>query len=248
MSGGQLTQDLNRMARQIENLLTTRQQLAQLEERQRVARDLHDSVKQQAFALTLLIGAAQSRLLNDPALASGQLQKAGELADQIRQELTAILQQLRPVALVGQGLQVALRDSIRQWSQQMGIACEFQVSGPPAGTEMPALRPEIEEALFRVAQEALANVARHSQASQVQVRLEQGSDQVCLHVSDNGKGFVVEQATGSGYGLANMRARVEAYDGTLLIQSGPGETIVTGCIPLSQETYELSNTRKRETT
>jgi signal transduction histidine kinase len=244
---GQLTQDLNRMAQQIENLLATRQQLAQLEERQRVARDLHDSVKQQAFALTLLIGAAQSRLPGDPALAHGQLQRAGELADQIRQELTAILQQLRPVALIGQGLQAALRDCIRQWSQQTGMACEFQVSGLPAGSEAPALHPEIEEALFRVAQEALANVARHSQASQAQVRLEKGTDQVCLHVSDNGKGFITEQATGSGHGLANMHARVEAYGGALLIKSAPGETIVTGCIPLAQETHELRDHRERET-
>lgn len=243
---GQLTQDLNRMAQQIETLLATRQQLAQLEERQRVARDLHDSVKQQAFALTLLIGAAQSRLLGDPALAQGQLQKASELADQIRQELTAILQQLRPVALSGQGLQAALRDHIRQWSQQTGIPCEFQMSGLPAGSEAPVLRSEIEEALFRVAQEALANVARHSQASQAQVRLEQGTDQVCLHVSDNGRGFIIEQATDGGHGLANMRARVEAYGGTFHIGSGSGETVVTGCIPLARETHELRDKRKRE--
>ncbi|BCL78567.1 sensor histidine kinase [Ktedonobacteria bacterium brp13] len=240
---GQLAQDLNRMALQVQQLLNTRQQLASLEERQRVARDLHDSVKQQAFALTLLIGAAQSRLPDDIASAQGALSKAGELADQIRQELTAVLQQLRPGALVGQGLQAALRDAIRQWSQQTGGACEFQVSEAP---EMPVLRPEIEEALFRMAQEALANAARHSQASQIRVQLEQGTEQVRLHVSDNGKGFAVEQVAGSGHGLANMRDRVEAYGGTLHISSAPGETVVTGCIPFAQETRQQKNKRKRE--
>ncbi len=243
---GQLTQDLNRMAQQIETLLDTQQQLAQLQERQRVARDLHDSVKQQAFALTLLIGAAQSRLPDDLASVRGSLRKAEELADQIRQELTAILQQLRPVALAGQGLQAALRDYIRQWSQQTGTACEFQVSSQPGGSEISILRPEIEEALFRIVQEALANVARHSQASQVQVQLEQGTSQVCLHVLDNGKGFAVERAAGRGHGLANMRDRVETYGGTLHIRSASGETVVTGCIPLVQETPELRKKRKRE--
>jgi signal transduction histidine kinase len=159
---GQLAQDLNRMALQVQNLLDARQQLASLEERQRVARDLHDSVKQQAFALTLLIGAAQARLPADPAAAQGQLYKASDLADQIRQELTAILQQLRPVALAGQELQEALRTYTHQWSRASGIACEFPASGLPGESGMPVLRPEIEEALFRIAQEALANAARHS--------------------------------------------------------------------------------------
>ncbi len=241
---GQVAQDLNRMALQVQNLLDARQQLASLEERQRVARDLHDSVKQQAFALTLLIGAAQSRLPDDLASAQGSLRKAGELADQIRQELTTILQQLRPVALLGQGLQAALRDFIRQWSQQTGTASEFQVSNLPGGSDLPVLRPEIEEALFRMVQEALANVARHSQASQVLVQLEQGIDQVCLHVWDNGKGFAVEQTAGRGHGLTNMRDRVEAYGGTLHVRSASGETVVTGCIPLVQEMPELRNKRK----
>ncbi|GCE05918.1 sensor histidine kinase [Dictyobacter aurantiacus] len=243
---GQLSRDLNQMARQIENLLATRQQLAQVEERQRVARDLHDSVKQQAFALTLLIGTAQSRLPDDPLLARGQLQRAGELADQIRQELTAILQQLRPVALIGQHLQAALRDYVHQWSSQTGIGCEFEASDLPIGSEGSALRPEVEEALFRVVQEALANVARHSQASQARVHLEQGCDQVCLRVADNGKGFLAAQTAGDGHGLANMRARVEALGGTLLIKSAPGETIVTGCIPPGEDTQGLTDKRKRE--
>ncbi|GCE20114.1 HAMP domain-containing sensor histidine kinase [Dictyobacter kobayashii] len=240
---GQLAQDLNHMALQVQQLLHTRQQLASLEERQRVARDLHDSVKQQAFALTLLIGAAQSRLPDDIAAAQGSLSKAGELADQMRQELKTVLQQLRPGALVGQSLQAALRDSICQWSQQTCVACDFQVSEAP---ELSLLRPEIEEALFRVAQEAVANAARHSQASQIRVQLEQVAEHVCLHISDNGKGFAVKQVANSGHGLANMRERLEAYGGTLHIRSAPGETVVTGCIPFAQATQPQRNERKRE--
>lgn len=239
---GQLARDLNRMAQKVQHLLDTQQQLASLEERQRVARDLHDSVKQQAFALTLLIGAAQSLLPDSLESARESLSKAEKLANQIRQELTAILQQLRPVALVGKGLQTALRDYIRQWSQQAGIACDFQASGSP---EVLALHPEIEEAFFRMAQEALANAARHSQASQVRVQLEQGVEEVCLRVFDNGKGFAVEQAMG-GHGLTNMRDRMEAYGGTLHISGASGETVATGCIPFPGETHLRRHKRKRE--
>ncbi len=224
---GQLAQDLNRMALQVQNLLETRQQLASLEERQRVARDLHDSVKQQAFALTLLIGAAQLRLPGDPAAAQGQLCKASDLADQIRQELTAILQQLRPAALVEDGLRTALQDYTRQWSQRSGIVAEFSAQG---GYSIPL---DIEEALFRVAQEALANVARHSQASQVQVQLEQESGQVCLAIHDNGTGFDMAQGTGKGQGLTNMRERVDAHCGTLSISGTIVGTLVKACIPLA---------------
>ncbi len=240
---GQLTQDLNRMAQHIEKLFGAQQQLASLEERQRVARDLHDSVKQQAFALTLLIGAAQSHLLDNLPAAQTQLQKAGELSDQIRQELTAILQQLRPVALTEQNLQTALRAYLAQWSQQTGTVCEYQATSPSAGTEAAALHPAIEEALFRVLQEALGNVARHSQASRVQVQFAQEPDQVCLRITDNGKGFALEQATDNGHGLANMRERVEEYGGTFHISSMAGETVVTGCISLAQK---MPRRRKRE--
>ncbi len=223
---GQLAQDLNRMALQVQNLLETRQQLASMEERQRVARDLHDSVKQQAFALTLLIGAAQLRLPGDPAAAQGQLCKASDLADQIRQELTAILQQLRPAALVEEGLRTALQDYTRQWSQRSGIVAEFSAQG---GYSIPL---DIEEALFRVAQEALANVARHSQSSQVQVQLEQESGQVCLAIHNNGTGFEMAQGASKGQGLTNMRERVEAHRGTLSISGTTVGTLVKACIPL----------------
>lgn len=241
---GQLAQDLNRMALQVQQLMKTRQQLASLEERQRVARDLHDSVKQQAFALTLLIGAAQARLSDDIASVQTSLTKAGELADQIRRELTTILQQLRPDALVGQSLQSALRDFVRKWSQQTGVACELQASEE---TEILALRPEVEEALFRVVQEALANVARHSQASQVRIQLERREEQIYLHICDNGEGFSVEEAKGKGgHGLSNMRARVEGSGGILRISSAPGETIVTGCVPFVQDVPQRKQKRKRE--
>jgi NarL family two-component system sensor histidine kinase LiaS len=223
---GQLAQDLNRMAQQVQVLLDTRQELALMEERQRVARDLHDSVKQHAFAISLLIGAAKSRLPGEPEAAQTYLVRAGDLADHTRQELTAILQQLRPAELVEEGLRTALQDYTRQWSQRTGIAAEFSAQG---GYSIPL---DIEEALFRVAQEALANVARHSQASQIQVKLEQEPDLVCLGIHDNGTGFDMAQGASKGQGLTNMLERVEAHHGTLSISSATGGTLVEACIPL----------------
>ncbi len=223
---GQLAQDLNRMAQQVQTLLDTRQELTLMEERQRVARDLHDSVKQHAFAISLLIGAAQSRLPGEPEAAQTYLVRAGDLADHTRQELTAILQQLRPAALVEEGLRTALHNYVHQWSQRTGIAAEFSAQG---GYSIPL---DIEEALYRVAQEALANVARHSQASQVQVQLEQESGQVCLAIHDNGTGFDMAQDTGKGQGLTNMRERVDAHRGTLSISGTIEGTLVKACIPL----------------
>ena len=223
---GQLAQDLNRMAQQVQALLNTRQELILMEERQRMARDLHDSVKQHAFAVSLLIGAAQSRLPGEPEAAQTYLVRAGDLADHTRQELTAILQQLRPVALAKEGLLIALQGYTRQWSQRTGIASEFSTQG---GFSIPL---DIEEALFRVAQEALANIARHSQASQVQVQLEQEPGQVCLMIHDNGMGFDMEQGASKGQGLTNMRERVEAHRGTLSISSTTRGTLIKACIPL----------------
>jgi two-component system, NarL family, sensor histidine kinase LiaS len=223
---GQLALDLNRMAQQVQVLLDTRRELALMEERQRVARDLHDSVKQHAFAISLLIGAAQSRLPGEPEAAQTYLVRAGDLADHTRQELTAILQQLRPAALVEEGLRMALQDYTRQWSQRTAITAEFSAQG---GYSMPL---DIEEALFRIAQEALANVARHSQASQTQVQLEQEPGQVCLMIHDNGTGFDMAQGASKGQGLTNMRERVEAHRGTLSIASETSGTLVKACIPL----------------
>ena len=107
---GQLARQLNHMALQLQNLLQTRQELATLEERNRLARDLHDSVKQQFFATAMQIGAAQALLPQQPATAQTHLMEAERLAHQAQQELTTLIRELRPAALEGKGLAAALRD------------------------------------------------------------------------------------------------------------------------------------------
>src|SRR5690606_545299 len=121
------------------------------EERNRLARDLHDSAKQRAFALSAQLDAVRSLLPRDPAAAEVHLQRAEQVADNLRQELANLIEQLRPPEMEQGGLPAALRRYGAEWSLQSSVALEVQVSG-----ERP-LPPEVEQALFRIAQEALAN-------------------------------------------------------------------------------------------
>jgi NarL family two-component system sensor histidine kinase LiaS len=223
---GQLGQDLNGMAEQLHTLLATREVLAAVEERNRLARDLHDTIKQNVFATALLVGAARTLLPSDAVPAQTYLAEAEALAEQTRQELTTLIHQLRPARLEDRGLAGTLRDYADDWSRRMGIAVAIQVRGK----RIVAL--DVEEALFRVAQEALANIAQHSRAGVVTIQLTWDDTQVQLSISDNGAGFDVARASGRGVGLASMRERVMVYHGSLDIASAPGATKIEATIPL----------------
>ena len=223
---GQLGQDLNSMAEQLHTWLSTREELAVIEERNRLARDLHDSIKQNVFATALLVGAARTYLPPDTGPAQTYLAEAEALAEQTRQELTALIRELRPARLADKGLAVVLRDYAEDWSRRMGIAVAMQVQGERV------IALDVEEALFRVAQEALTNSARHSGATHVTIQLAWDGAQVRLTVTDDGAGFDVAHANGRGVGLASMRERVAAHDGTLHIASAAGTTTVEAIIPL----------------
>ncbi|MCB0155387.1 MAG: HAMP domain-containing protein, partial [Anaerolineae bacterium] len=199
---GTLARHFNHMALQVQNLLQTRQGLATLEERNRLARDLHDSVKQQVFATAMQVGAAKAILDRDPDAAREHLSEAEQLVRQAQQELTTLIQELRPVALEGRGLARALDDYATDWGRQNNIAVELRVSG-----ERPLPLP-IEQTLFRVAQEALANIARHSRAAAAELHLAWLAHGVTLTISDNGQGFNVTSPNGRGMGLQSMRERL----------------------------------------
>jgi NarL family two-component system sensor histidine kinase LiaS len=228
------------MAHQVQTLLEERQQLVLLAERQRVARDLHDAVKQQTFALTLLIGAGKKYLGRDPAQAHRYLTEAEELADQTRQELTTIIRELRPLALAEKGLATVLRQYLSQWSRRTGITASVSVK------DISSLPPEQGEQLFRVTQEALTNVARHSQADRVSVRLWRETEQVCLSVGDNGQGFEVMKAAGKGLGLATMRERIESSQGTMRISSTNEGTLVEVHMPSTGEDHPVGSNSNKE--
>jgi signal transduction histidine kinase len=223
---GQLARDLNRMAEQLQNLLRDRQQLAVIEERNRLARDLHDSVKQQMFALTMLVGSAQLEV-DEQSEAKRILGEAERIASNAQQEMSALIQALRPVALANKDLEVALRDLCGEWEQRNGIACAVDV--PDALT----MAPETEQQVFRVVQEALANVAKHSGATRVEVYATDEQGTLALRIRDNGHGFAVAQAHGRGLGLSSIRERVEGLGGSLWISSASGGTRIEIRVPLT---------------
>ena len=224
---GQLARRLNRMAERLKQLLQTRQELAAIEERNRLARELHDAVKQQVFATVMQVAAARNLIDSDPAQAKERLQEAEHLAKQAQQELTALIRELRPAALDGKGLGPALSSYVRDWSRQTGVTVRLQMPGQRA------LPLPVEQAIFRVIQEALANIARHSQADQVDLMLQWEETSLRLEVKDNGRGFDPTVRRGQGVGLESMVERIQALGGTIRIHSQPGQgaTIVAE-IPL----------------
>ena len=224
---GQLGRRLNQMAEQLQNLFDTRRELAVIEERNRLARDLHDSVKQQAFAAAAQLDAVQTLIEHDPAAASDHVRQAVLLVDELRQELTGLIQELRPAALQGKGLMSALRDYAASWSAQSEIISDVHVQGERL------LSLEVEQALFRIIQEALANVARHSHAHRVEILLVYSMSVVTLTIDDDGQGFSIDGGT-NGLGLQSMQQRAESLGGKLTIESRLGQgTRLTCTVPAS---------------
>lgn len=224
---GQLAQRLNEMSQQLQGLLETRRELAVVEERNRLARDLHDSAKQQAFAAAAQISAARKLIKNDPQASEIHIKEAERLTFALRQELTNLIQQLRPAALEGKGLAAALSEYVEDWSRQNRIAAEVHIQGHRV------LPLEIEQTVFRIVQGALANVARHSNASQVEIDLIYTKDVVTCSIHDNGDGFDPETSD-KGFGLRSMGERADALDGNLAIESNQGKgTSISITIPIN---------------
>jgi NarL family two-component system sensor histidine kinase LiaS len=224
---GVLSRRLDAMASQLEGLLRARQQLSVSGERNRLARELHDSVKQQVFAISMNLGGAEALWERDPAEARRAVRAALELARHSQRELTAIIGMLRPVGLEGKGLPGALEEYVERWRRQTGIGATVGVEGEP---ELPL---EVEEAFFRVVQEALANAARHSRASSVGVELRTAGEAAELRIRDDGEGFDPGEAS-LGVGLRSMRERMEAIGGELRVESDAGGTLVATRAPLRE--------------
>ncbi|MBN1247153.1 MAG: HAMP domain-containing protein [Anaerolineae bacterium] len=223
---GELARRLSLMAEQIQNLVQVRQELAALEERNRLARDLHDSVKQQVFATTMMLGTAETLWERNPGAARQKVGEALVLSRQAQQELTGLIHELRPVPLEGKSLVAALREHVQERARQVGIEARITVTGHQA---MPIV---LEQALFRVAQEALANVVKHSRAQHVEIALNCGAEAIVLQVADDGRGFDPASAS-AGMGLRSMRERIKALGGELIVESAPGAgtRIFARCAP-----------------
>jgi signal transduction histidine kinase len=229
---GQLTRRMSQMAGQIQDLLQVRQELATSEERNRLARDLHDSVKQQVFATTMTLGTAKTLREQDPEAAWEMVAEAEDLSWEAQQELTGLIHELRPVELEGKGLAAALQEYGARWSRQSGIEASVTLDGEHT------VAPEVERALFRLAQEALANASKHAQATRVEITLSCTESTITLEVADDGRGFDPASVAGKGLGLRSMRERIEGLDGELTVESAPGAgtRLVARCGPVRSRT------------
>ena len=188
-----------------------------LEERARLARELHDAVSQRLFSIRAHARAAEMLVGKDPALVSAELAAIADIGAQAHAELRAVIDGLAPPELDG------LAESLRRYAQLAARAygVEVLVTAP----ELPELEPRVQAAAFRVGQEALNNALRHAAATKISVRLTRTSRRVVLEVSDDGTGFdpaLAAAGASGGLGLASMRERAAAVGGTLRITSEPG--------------------------
>jgi signal transduction histidine kinase len=203
-------------------------QAAAQEERHRLARDLHDAVKQQIFAIQAAGAAAEARLDPDPAGAREALAQVRQSAREAMTEMEAMLDQLRAVPLENATLVEAIKKATEALAFRTGAEVDVRVESLP---DSRTFEPGAHQAVFRVVQEALANVARHARARHVTVQLAAASGHLSVSVRDDGVG--IDAARGaSGMGMQTMRARAAEVGGRLEVTAAPdGGTVVTLDVP-----------------
>jgi signal transduction histidine kinase len=194
-------------------------ELSTIEERKRLARELHDSVTQSLFGMSLTAEAAAALVDADPARAKAELEHLQGLARAAMDEMRSLIFELRPAELESDGLALTLRkhaDVLRRvYGREIGVVVDGERRLPP----------ELEKGLLRIAQEALGNALKHSGAERVGVELRTWDSRLRLSVADDGAGFDPNEAATKSrrLGLVSMRERAEALGGRLEIESRPGE-------------------------
>ncbi|TMR34182.1 sensor histidine kinase [Actinomadura geliboluensis] len=187
-----------------------------LEERARMAREIHDTLAQGLSGITTQLEAAEQAMPDLPAVGK-RIALAKELARDNLREARRSVDALRPGPLADTRLEVALEQVAGRWSQTSGVTASVSVEGTPR-----PLGGQVGTTLLRAAQEGLSNAAKHARAGQVAITLTYMDDQVTLDVFDDGAGFD-PAVPSAGYGLAAMRERAGSVGGTLTVESAPGE-------------------------
>lgn len=226
-----------------EDLVRSTGQAAAQAERNRLARDLHDSIKQQLYAINVSAAAALARWESDLAGARAAVEDVRRAAQAALSEMAALLQQLRPAPLAAAGLLDALREQAEALAYRTGAAVAVDLGRPDdaaaytAAVDAGRLAPGAEEAIFRIAQEALNNIARHARAGHVALQLRVAAEALRLEITDDGQGFVLPGPSTdqplAGYGLAGMRDRAAGIGAALEVTSATGSgTRVALSVPL----------------
>jgi signal transduction histidine kinase len=204
-----------------------REQLAAAQERSRIAREIHDGVAQSIYMLSLNLEAAADAAAGEPAVGE-RLQRLVGLAKQTLLEVRHYIFDLKPLLDGEAGIAAALRNQAREFTAVAGLPVAVEVIG-----EERQLSAAKSAALFRIAQEALANVYRHAHASHVALRLEFRDDGLVLEIRDDGAGIPAGVAPGRG--LGNMEQRARDLWGTLAVEPGPiSGTIVRAVLPAEE--------------
>jgi signal transduction histidine kinase len=209
-------------SRLLASLASAERKAGVLEERQRLAREIHDTLAQ-GFA-SIIVHLERTEQLNhlDGSPAKGHIDLARSVAREGLEEARRMMAALRPEILEQRALPEALGRVCEEWSRRTGIESKLSITGTPE-----PMHPEIEFTILRGVQEGLTNVARHSAAHTTAVTLSYMEDLIVLDVQDDGKGFVPSAGGPAGYGLHGMRERVEGLQGSLQVESvlGEGTTI-----------------------
>jgi signal transduction histidine kinase len=203
-------------------------ELTLVQERQRIARELHDAVAQTLFSLRLTAQAAAALVSRDPQRALAELDTVTALATDATNELRQIVAELRPPELSREGLAATLGARVALLNRVHAAAIEYSSAG------CPKLTPKVEEAMLRVAEEALHNALQHAHATHVRVALDGDDTHAKLEVVDDGRGFDVSAVAASHrLGLASMRERSHAVRGRLTVESAPDKgTTVRMVVPI----------------
>lgn len=228
---GRLGEQLERIKKKWEEQVTSLQRLsndnaqladkvkytAVIEERQRLARELHDAVSQQLFAISMTSTAVGRIIERDYDKAKRQISLIEEMASVAQSEMRALLMHLRPVHLEGKRLSEALAGLIQELRAKVQIAIDLEMD---ANVSLPK---GIEDHLFRIVQEAISNALRHSRASKLEIKLLRRQNNVRLVIRDNGIGFNLENKNHASYGIVTMEERVNEIGGSFKIVTAPNQ-------------------------
>jgi signal transduction histidine kinase len=211
--------DLQVAHRQLQDHAAQLEELAAAQERSRLARELHDSVTQTVFSMTLAVQTAQVLLAKDVSQVAAQLDRVVELARNASREIQTIVKQLRPASIAAEGLPAALRAYLAERQARDGLIAHLDVKGEAQWPENVTL------GLYRIVQEAVNNVIKHAGTREVTIRLNLDDRPACIEVVDHGAGFAAnEVAPQRGHmGLASMAERARELGWAMTIDSIPGQ-------------------------
>ncbi len=221
----ELGEQLNEMSEQMEQVVETRKELAASEERNALARELHDNIKQQLFSINMNLGAVQALAKKDDPRAMEKLELSTQMTQQALMDLDQLIGTIRAPSMKDKRFYRELDKLTSNWQKSSGITLELDIADAETITD-----EETSAALYRICQEGLSNILRHSKADKARLWLKADEIGIDLLIKDNGIGFDLSDEK-IGIGLESIQERVKKLNGTVDIQSGPGGTAIKIYIP-----------------